>query len=127
MVCTLTQATIYLALAAAGTIAVAAPTFVMVYLMGGARGPFHNELLHEHVPAEQRGTMLSAASLSLMAGGLVTSLTLPALVGVAGIPWAWALVGSVLGASALLYLAIPDRPTPVARRTEHEPALVAVS
>jgi Major Facilitator Superfamily len=127
MACALTSATIYLALAAAGSIAVAAPAFIMVYLMGGARGPYHNELLHEHVAAEQRSTMLSAASLSLMAGGLVSSLTLPALVGVAGIPWAWALVGSVLGASSLLYLAIPDRPTPVVRRTEHEPAPVAVT
>jgi hypothetical protein len=41
----------------------------MVYLSGGARGPFHNELLHEHVAAPQRSTMLSAVSLSLMAGG----------------------------------------------------------
>lgn len=127
MACALTSATIYLALAAAGSIAMAAPAFIMVYLMGGARGPFHNELLHEHVAEEQRSTMLSAASLSLMAGGLVSSLTLPALVGVAGIPWAWALVGSVLGASSLLYLAIPDRPTPVVQQTEHEPAPVAVS
>jgi MFS family permease len=125
MACTLTQATTYLALAATGTIAVAAPTFIVVYLMGGARGPFHNELLHEHVTAEQRGTMLSAVSLSLMAGGLISSLTLPALVGVAGIPWTWALVGGVLTASSLLYLAIPDRPTPVVQRTDHEPAPVA--
>ena len=127
MACALTSATIYLVLAAAGSIAMAAPAFIMVYLMGGARGPFHNELLHEHVAGEHRSTMLSAASLSLMAGGLVTSLTLPALVGVAGIPGAWALVGSVLGASSLLYLAIPDRPTPVVRRTGHEPAPVAGS
>jgi hypothetical protein len=127
MACTLTQATTYLALATAGTIAAAAPTFIMVYLMGGARGPFHNELLHEHVAAEQRSTMLSAVSLSLTAGGLVSSLTLPALVGAAGIPWTWALVGSVLAASSLLYLAIPDRPTPIVQRTQHEPAPVAVS
>lgn len=126
MALTLTQGTIYLALAAAGSIVVAAPTFIMVYLMGGARGPFHNELLHEHVAAEQRSTMLSAASLSLMAGGLVSSLSLPALETVAGIPWTWALVGGVLAASSLLYLAIPDRPTPVVRRTAHEPAPVAV-
>lgn len=126
MALTLTQATIYLALAAAGSIVVAAPTFIVVYLMGGARGPFHNELLHEHVAAEQRSTMLSAASLSLMAGGLAGSLSLPALEAVAGIPWAWALVGGVLAASSLLYLAIPDRPTPVVRRTAHEPAPVAV-
>lgn len=126
MALTLTQATIYLALAAAGSIVVAAPTFIVVYLMGGARGPFHNELLHEHVAAEQRSTMLSAASLSLMAGGLAGSLSLPAIEAVAGIPWAWALVGGVLAASSLLYLAIPDRPTPVVRRTAHEPAPVAV-
>ena len=126
MACTLTQATIYLALAAAGSIVVAAPTFIVVYLMGGARGPFHNELLHEHVAAERRSTMLSAASLSLMSGGLASSLSLPALEAVAGIPWTWALVGGVLAASSLLYLAIPDRPTPVVRRTAHEPAPVAV-
>lgn len=127
MACTLTHATIYLALAAAGTVVVAAPTFIMVYLMGGARGPFHNELLHEHVVGEQRSTMLSAVSLSLMAGGLVSSLTLPALVGEAGIPWTWALVGSVLAASSLLYLAIPDRPTPGPPTTRARPAPVAVS
>lgn len=112
MACTLAQATVYLTLATAGSIAVAAPTFVAVYLMGGARGPFHNELLHEHVATEQRSTMLSAISLSLMAGGLVSSLTLPTVVGAAGIPWTWALVGAVLAASSLLYLAIPDHPPP---------------
>jgi hypothetical protein len=111
MACTLTQATSYLALAGAGSIALAAPTFILVYLLGGARGPFHSELLHEHVAAAQRSTMLSAVSLSLMAGGLVSTLTLPVLEGMAGIPWTWALVGGVLAASSLLYLAIPDRPT----------------
>jgi hypothetical protein len=113
-------------LAAAGFFAVAAPAFVMVYLLNGARGPFHHELLHEHVAAEQRTTMLSAVSLSLMAGGLVSSLALPAIEGVAGIPWTWALVAGVLATSSLLYLAIPDRPAPTVRRFEPEPASVAV-
>ena len=126
MVCTLTQATVYMALAAAGFFAVAAPAFVMVYLLNGARGPFHHELLHEHVAAEQRTTMLSAVSLSLMAGGLVSSLALPAIEGVAGIPWTWALVAGVLATSSLLYLAIPDRPAPTVHRFEPEPASVAV-
>jgi hypothetical protein len=99
----------------------------MVYLSGGARGPFHNELLHEHVAAPQRSTMLSAVSLSLMAGGLVSSLTLPVLEGVAGIPWTWALVGGVLAASSLLYLAIPDRPTSVVAPSEDATVPVAVA
>lgn len=125
MACTLAQAAVYMALAAAGSFAMAAPAFVIVYLLNGARGPFHHELLHEHVAAEQRTTMLSAASLSLMAGGLVTSLTLPALEGVAGIPWTWALVAAVLATSSLLYLWIPDRPAPIAP-FEPEPERVAV-
>jgi Major Facilitator Superfamily len=127
MACTLTQATSYMGLAAAGSIALAAPTFVMVYLLGGARGPFHNELLHEHVAAAQRSTMLSAVSLSLMAGGLVSTLSLPVLVGMAGIPWTWALVGGVLAASALLYLAIPDRPASAAAPSDPATAPVAVA
>ncbi|HEX6425708.1 MAG TPA: MFS transporter [Acidimicrobiales bacterium] len=113
MVCTLTQAAACVGLAAAGSFALAAPAFVVVYLLNGARAPFHHELLHDHVAASQRSTMLSAASLSLMAGGLVGSLTLPALAGAAGIPWTWALVGAVLAASALLYRSVPDRPAPI--------------
>ena len=122
---TLAQATAYATLAAAGTVALAAPAFVAVYLLGGTRGPFHQELLHEHVTAEQRSTMLSAASLSMAAGALAASLTVPALVEAAGIPWTWALVAGVLAASSLLYLAVPDRPpkaldtgaTPLRHRT----------
>lgn len=113
MACTLTQAAACVGLAAAGSFAVAAPAFVAVYLLNGARAPFHHELLHDQVAAAHRSTMLSAASLSLMAGGLVGSLSLPALAGAAGIPWTWALVGAVLGASALLYRSIPDRRSPV--------------
>jgi hypothetical protein len=111
MASTLTQAAAYLALAAAGSFALAAPAFVAVYLLNGSRSPFHHELLHEHVPADQRTTMLSAASLSLMAGGLVAGLVLPAVDRAVGIPWTWALVAGVLAASALLYRSIPDRPS----------------
>ena len=111
MAWTLTQATVFMALAAADTFAVAAPAFVIVYLLNGARSPFHHELLHEHVGAEQRSTMLSAVSLSAMAGGLVSSLTLPTLDGLVGIPWSWALVAAGLAISSLLYRSIPDHPT----------------
>ncbi|MGH9243254.1 MAG: MFS transporter [Acidimicrobiales bacterium] len=124
LACTLAQATAYVGLAAAGHIALAAPAFLAVYLLNGARSPFHHELLHEHVSAERRSTMLSANSLTLQGGSFVSSLTLPALATAAGIPWAWALGAGVLAASALLYLPIPDRPTPVVRRLEPEPVPV---
>jgi hypothetical protein len=127
MTATLTQATLYMGLAAAASFAVAAPAFVILYLLNGTRGPFHHELLHEHVAAEQRSTMLSALSLSLMAGGLLSSLTVPTLAGAAGIPWTWVLVAGVLATSSLLYTAIPDRPAPLVHRTEHERTAVAVT
>lgn len=111
---TVVQAAAYLTLAAAGSVAVAAPAFTAVYLLNGTRGPFHHELLHEHVAAGQRSTMLSAVSLSTVAGGLVASLALPALAGRAGIPWTWAAVAALLAASAPLYLAVPDGPADTA-------------
>jgi hypothetical protein len=110
MAATLAQATALAALAWAGGFAAAAPAFVAVYLLGGVRGPFHQELLHEHVAAEQRSTMLSVVSLSMSAGALAASLTVPVLVRAAGIPWTWVVVAGVLAASSLFYRAVPDRP-----------------
>jgi MFS family permease len=119
---TLLQASVYAALAAAGSFAMAATAFVMVYLLNGTRGPFHSELLHEHVAPDQRTTMLSAVSLSLMAGGLASSLTVPALQALVGIPCTWALVAGLVATSSLLHLSIPDRPAPVAPPSKPAPA-----
>jgi hypothetical protein len=98
------------ALAGAVAVTPAAAAFVAVYLLNGLRDPFHRELLHEHVTAERRSTMLSAESLVLQVGGLSATLVLPALAATVGIPWAWAVVAVLVTLSALMYVGIPDRP-----------------
>jgi hypothetical protein len=89
----------------------ASVAFVVAYLFGGLVSPYLQELLHEHVPADRRTTMVSVSSLSLQSGGFVSALTLPAVAAVYGIPVAWVVGGSILGLAALLYVGIPNRAT----------------
>jgi MFS family permease len=110
LVTTLLHGTAYAVLAASYAVVPAAMAFLAFYLVNGLRGPLHNELLHEHVGAERRSTMLSAESLTLQAGGFTCTLALPAVAAAVGIPWAWAGVAALLAASALFYLVVPDRP-----------------
>jgi len=113
-------------LAAAFTVAPATAAFLAFYLVNGLRGPLHNELLHEHVTSAQRSTMLSIDSLALQMGGFACTLTLPAIAAAVSIPWAWAGVAVLLTASALLYLAVPDRPNaagPLRQDTPEEATL----
>lgn len=104
------QAGAFAGLAASFAVLPAAGAFLLVYLVNGLRGPLHSELLHEHVSAERRSTMLSVESLSAMTGGFACTLALPVLAAAVGIPWAWALVALLVALSALAYLAVPDRP-----------------
>jgi hypothetical protein len=73
--------------------------------------PYLQELLHEHVPADRRATMVSVSSLSLQSGGFASALTLPAMAAVYGIPIAWVMGGAILGLAALLYVGVPNRAT----------------
>jgi MFS family permease len=98
-----------LALAASGALIAAAVGFVAVYLFNGLMTPYLRELLHEHVPADCRTTMVSVTSLSLQSGGFASALTLPAMAAVYGIPVAWAVGGSILALAALLYVGVPNR------------------
>jgi MFS family permease len=100
-----------LLLAAAGQFVFAAVALVASYFFNGLMSPYLAELLHEHVPAERRTTMVSVRSLSLQSGGFVGALTLPGLAAMHGIPTAWMLAGSIVGLAALLYAGIPNRAT----------------
>jgi MFS family permease len=107
-----------LLLAAAGAVVPATIAFVAVYFCNGLIHPYLAELLHEHVPADRRTTMVSVRSLSLQSGGFAGNLTLPALAAAYGIPLAWVIGGVLLGVSSLLYVGIPDRPAVEAATSE---------
>jgi MFS family permease len=100
-----------LALAVSGTLIAASAAFVVAFLFSGLISPYLQELLHEHVSADSRTTMVSVSSLSMQSGGFVSALTLPAMAAAYGIPVAWVVGGSILGLAALLYVGIPDRAT----------------
>lgn len=101
-------------LAAAAAVVPAAVAFVAFYFVNGFRGSLHQELLHEHVPAQRRSTMLSVESLSLQLGGIASTLLLPTVAAVTSIAVAWAGVAVLVVASAVLYRTVPDRPSATA-------------
>ena len=84
--------------------------FVLFYALLGVVGPLRAELLHREVTAAHRSTALSGDSLALQFGGFVAALGLPPLADAHGIPLAWMIAGSVLGAGGLCYLRLrqPD-------------------
>jgi MFS family permease len=100
-------------LAVAGTFAAAVIAFAGFYMLCATRIVAENELLHEHVPAHSRATMVSAQSLSQQAGGVITSLGLTRVAATAGIPAAWGIGAALLlPATALLLLVHHPDPHP---------------
>ncbi len=59
-----------LGVAAAPTVVLTAAPYVAFYLLNGATWPLRKQLMHAQVPAAQRATMVSAASLALQLGGI---------------------------------------------------------
>jgi hypothetical protein len=104
-----------LALAVATPAAPAALAFTFTYLVAGATGPLHRELLHDRVAARERATMVSADSLALMLGGGVASGLLGWAAASAGVGGAWTLAGAVVVLSGLLYLRVDRASTAVDR------------
>jgi Major Facilitator Superfamily len=98
-------------LAVAGTFAAAVIAFAAFYMVCATRIVAENELLHEHVPARSRATIVSAQSLSQQTGGVVASLGLTRVAATAGIPVAWAIGAALLLPAAALLLVVhhPDR------------------
>ena len=97
-------------LAFAGTTLPTAVLFVASYFFHGVANPYLGELLHEHVPAERRTTMVSVRSLTFQTGGFIGSSLMGAFAQAQGIPAAWIIAGAVVVASSVLYWGIPDRP-----------------
>jgi MFS family permease len=100
------------ALAVAGTFAAAVIAFAGFYMVCATRIVAENELLHEHVPATSRATMVSAQSLSQQTGCVIASVGLTRIAATAGIPTAWGIGAALLlPAAALLLLVHQPNPT----------------
>ena len=99
-------------LALAGTFTAAVIAFVGFYMVCATRIVAENELLHEHVPASSRATMVSAQSLSQQTGGVIASVGLTRVAATAGIPLAWGIGAAVLLTAAALLLLVHPHPQP---------------
>ncbi len=97
-------------LALASTFAVAVIAFAGFYMLCSTRMVAENELLHEHVPASSRATMVSAQSLSQQTGGVIASLGLTRVAATAGIPVAWGIGAALLLPAAALLLLVRPHP-----------------
>ncbi|MEU6431453.1 MFS transporter [Microbispora sp. NPDC046973] len=94
---------------AAGVVATAA-AYVLLFTALAVASLLRSELLHQRVAAERRATVMSVDSLQLQFGGMLSSLFLVPLSGVAGVGPAWMLTAVVVLASALLYVRLPAGP-----------------
>lgn len=103
-------------LSLSGSVLVGAAFFIIIYMISGFAHPFSQQILHDNVGSSERATMVSAQSLSVQAGALVTSLGLAQVAAYADISLAlWMGAAALVGAS-LLFLAI-DRSQVLASRT----------
>ncbi|WP_079316306.1 MFS transporter [Microbispora sp. GKU 823] len=94
---------------AAGVVATAA-AYVLLFTALAVASLLRSELLHQRVAADRRATVMSVDSLQLQFGGMLSSLCLVPLAGIAGVGPAWALTAVVVLASALLYVRLPAGP-----------------
>jgi MFS transporter, DHA1 family, quinolone resistance protein len=97
---------IMITLSAQASIATFTLFYLLTYLVMGMSSSPYGTLYNSQVPSEHRSTMLSFQSLVAQAGGLVGSVILGWVAGVAGIPSAWALGGGVVAISSLGFIVL---------------------
>ena len=84
---------------------------LVFYLCNGAAWPLRKALLHARVDAGQRATMVSASSLALQLGGIVSNTVQARIYAAFGPGWAFATAALVLLALAALSLRLTDPPS----------------
>lgn len=80
----------------------AAILFLVIYVLNGFAGPFIDQLLHSESTSAERSTMVSAGSLSIQSGVLVTGTVVAQLAARASIPVAITVAGVFMFAACLL-------------------------
>jgi MFS family permease len=83
---------------------VTAVGYALMFFGIGLRGPVQAALIHGHVGAAERATVLSIQSLLMRGGGSLGALVLPLLVAVWSVPAVWLAVGVLLAVSAALFV-----------------------
>jgi MFS family permease len=94
-----------------GTVVLLAAGALVFYLCNGASWPLRKQLLHARVDAAHRATMVSASSLALQLGGIVSNQVQPRIYETYGPAWAFGLAGVVLLVLAVLSLRLADAPS----------------
>jgi len=95
-------------IAGSRAVVAAAAAYAGYYLANAARWPLLHAVLHSRVASEHRSTALSANSLALQAGGALSSLAVPLVVGATSARTAYVLVGGAVALGALLALRLPS-------------------
>lgn len=85
--------------------------FVAVYLATGLASPLRQQVLHSRTGSGQRATLVSAASLTLQVGGLLTNQAGPWLDKVAGPEAPFLVVAGILAALAVVATRLPPPAT----------------
>jgi MFS family permease len=88
-------------LAMQGDLILFAAFYLLIYLLAGMTNSPYGTMYNEHVPSEQRSTMLSFQSLVLQGGALCGSLVLGYVAGSSGIPLAWMVAAAVVAFSSI--------------------------
>ena len=94
-----------------GSVVVLAAGALVFYLCNGASWPLRKHLLHARVDAAHRATMVSASSLAMQLGGILSNQVQPRVYEAYGPGWAFALAGVVLLVLAALSLRLTDPPS----------------
>ena len=98
-------------MAASGGVVVLAAGALAFYLCNGASWPLRKHLLHVRVDAAHRATMVSASSLAMQLGGIVSNQVQPRVYEAHGPRWAFGLAAVVLLALAVASLRLADPPS----------------
>ena len=94
-----------------GSVVVLAAGALVFYLCNGASWPLRKQLLHARVDAAHRATVVSASSLAMQLGGIVSNSVQPRVYEAYGPAWAFGLAGVVLLVLAVLSLRLHDAPS----------------
>lgn len=96
-----------LSLAAATAVLLGAAAYCAFYLTNSCTGPLRRQILHSRVPSSVRASTLSSQSLCLQAGGIAAGLVVPLLAQRTSTPAAFATMGLLVAAAALVALRLP--------------------
>jgi MFS family permease len=94
-----------------GSVVVLAAGALVFSLCNGASWPLRKHLLHERVDAAHRATMVSASSLALQLGGILSNQVQPRVYEAYGPAWAFGLAAVVLHGLGALSLRLTDPPS----------------